>query len=879
MRKIPSRVSVRVILSFFSKLYRELYIILNHLFSIQILKFSTLKFTRIDSALFKHRLLFSVSIVLFFGCSTIEKDIPQKIILTDNWQFKGVDTLGWKLASVPGNIFTDLVHHKIIEDPFIKNNEEKVQWVSQKNWEYKTTFSISDEILKKKNIEINFEGLDTYASIYLNDSLISSTNNAFKNYTFNIKSIVKSTNNLKIVFTNTNEKESTLEAKNPYKLPEGKRIYTRKAQFQYGWDWGPKLNISGIWKDISVTAWNNLKFDDIFIKQEKVSEEKATLIAEIIIKSDIKTQATIFSEVDSKETETSLPIKKGTHTYKIPLKIENPTLWWTHNLGNPYLYQFDFKIISNGKIKDQKSIKKGIRTIKLITKKDSIGESFYFELNGKPVYAKGANYIPQNSFQNKVTNNHYKKLLSDVVKSNMNMLRVWGGGIYENDIFYDLCDEKGILVWQDFMFACAMYPGDAEFLINVKEEAEQQVKRLRNHASIALWCGNNENSEGWKRWGWQANRTAKEKQEIWNNYLAVFDSILPNTVTNFSKTDYWETSPKYGRGNPKYELEGDAHDWWVWHDAKPFEHFEEKVPRFMSEFGFQSFPSYEVINYINNQEDFTLKSEGLKSHQKHVRGFQLMFDYMSRDYKIPTNDEDYIYVSQLLQAKGIVMGIEAHRRAKPTNMGTLFWQLNDCWPAISWSSIDYLGNWKALQYKAKKAFKNILISSKIENDSVKTAIINDTFKAQKGNLDLKIIDFYGKEIWSYSKNIEVLENSSEHFYSLNLNTINKEKTFLISEFNNEKSYFYFTKPKELNLPKGEIEKIISKTKNGFSITLKSAVLQKDVFLFTKEKGHFSDNYFDLLPNQEVQIFFETDAKFLDDLKIKTLNSINNSVIN
>jgi beta-mannosidase len=822
------------------------------------------------------RIIFSVSILFFFGCNTLEKDTPVKISLTDNWQFKGIDTLNWKSATVPGNVFTDLLHHKIIEDPFVKNNEEKAQWVSNKNWEYKTAFNLSEEVIQKKNIELIFNGLDTYTTIFLNDSLIGQTNNAFKGFSFKVDAIIKSENKLKIIFTNTNYHESIKEEKNPYKLPEGKRIFTRKAQFQYGWDWGPKLNTAGIWKGIFINAWDDLKFEDIYIKQKEVNNEKATLSAEIVIESPSDKNVTLFTKINREVISSNISLKKGRHTYKVPIEITNPKLWWTHNLGKSYLYNFNFQLISDGKIKDEKSIKKGIRTIKLITKKDTIGESFYFELNGKPVYVKGANYIPQNSFQNKVSVEHYEKLLSDVVETNMNMLRVWGGGIYENDIFYDLCDEKGILIWQDFMFACAMYPGDKAFLKNVKEEAEQQVKRLRNHSSIALWCGNNENAEGWKRWGWQANRGEKEKQELWNDYLALFDSILPNVVTENSETDYWETSPKYGRGNSKYETEGDAHDWWVWHDAAPFEHFQERVPRFMSEFGFQSFPSYDVMNFINQEEELTLMTPNWKSHQKHSRGLKLIFDYMKRDYNVPINDEDYIYVSQLLQAKGIVMGIEAHRRAKPINMGTLYWQLNDCWPAISWSSIDYFGNWKALQYKAKKAFENVLISSIIENDSIKTYLVNDALKNLEGTLNLKIIDFYGKEVWSDSREINVKANSSKEYYSFTLDNIDKKNTFLISEFNDKKSYFYFTKPKDLNLQKGEIQQIITKTKTGFKITLKSSILQKDVFLFTKEKGHFSDNFFDLLPNETKVIKFKTDSKSLSDLEIKTLNLINTS---
>ena len=462
----------------------------------------------------RNYLLFILVLTSIFSCKKTTSELPITFNIHENWEFKSVEDTDWKSASVPGTVFTDLLHHKKIPDPFVKTNEEKVQWVSQKDWEYKTIFTANEEILQKENINISFEGLDTYAKVYLNNHLISTTSNAFRTYTIDVKKQLKKSNSLRIVFTNTDTIETVKEKENPYQLPEGKRIYTRKAQFQYGWDWGPKLNTFGIWKSISIKAWNDLKFDDIFIKQKNITTTNASLEIEITIDSKEDKNVMIVTSANKQTFTNHLQIAKGKNTYSIPFDIKNPKLWWTHNLGKPHLYDFDFKLIENNLIKDQQSIKKGIRTIKLITKKDSIGESFYFELNGKPVYMKGANYIPQNSFQNKVTNNHYQKLLSDVVDSNMNMLRVWGGGIYENAIFYNLCDEKGILVWQDFMFACAMYPGDIEFLTNVQQEAEDQVKRLRNHASIALWAGNNENSEGWKRWGWQNGRTEKEKAEI-----------------------------------------------------------------------------------------------------------------------------------------------------------------------------------------------------------------------------------------------------------------------------------------------------------------------------------------------------------------------------
>lgn len=812
--------------------------------------------------------------LVFFGCQP-KQDVPVEMELHKNWKFKNIKDNVWLNATIPGNVHTDLLDNKIIENPFIGNNEIKLQWISENDWEYKTQFSLDEEVLQKKHIELNFEGLDTYGNVFLNDSLILKSNNAFRQSNVDVKSILKTENELRIVLKSTTKFEEREKAKLPYELPEGNRIFTRKAQFQYGWDWAPKLNTSGIWKGVYLKAWDDTIIDEVFIAQGQLSIEKAIFYAELKIKSQLNSKAQIWTEVNDTIFKENIELLGKTFDYIIPITIENPELWWPHNLGTPHLYDISFKVIVDGKVVDEKSVKHGIRRIDLITEKDSIGESFYFKVNGVPIYAKGANYIPQNSFQNKVTDAHYEKLLSDVVDANMNMLRVWGGGIYEDDIFYELCDEKGILVWQDFMFACAMYPGDDDFLENVKQEAIDNVKRLRNHASIALWCGNNENSEGWQNWGWQDGKTEAQKKGIWNNYQKVFNDILPLAVAQNSETDYWESSPKYGRGNPKYKTEGDAHDWWIWHDAYPFEYLEKNVPRFMSEFGFQSFPSYEVINYINQNDSIDISSEGFQSHQKHSRGFQLIREYMERDFPVPNNPEEYVYVSQLLQAYGITKGLEAHRRAKPYNMGTLYWQLNDCWPAVSWSSIDFFGNWKALHYKVKRAFENILISSVIENDTLKTFVINDNLKLHEGQLSIQILDFGGNVIWEDSNQIQVVSNSSELKHELNLKTLqlNKNEVVVVLKFNDERSFFYLVKPKDLKLQKGIVNKTVSKTSIGFRIEVSSTTFLKDVFLYTNVKGHFSDNYFDLLPNETIEIEFVTKSEFINNLKIKTFNNL------
>lgn len=817
----------------------------------------------------KYSLLFIL--VVCFSCQP-KQDVPETLLLHDHWEFKATDSSIWLPAQIPGDVYSDLLENAQIPNPFIGNNEQDVEWVSKTDWEYQTRFHVSEKTLQKNNIELNFEGLDTYATVYLNDSLILKTTNAFREFSVDVKPFLKKENTLRVLLENTTKFEEENKRKLNYLLPEGNRVFTRKAQFQYGWDWGPKLNTSGIWRPIKLVAWNILKIQDIYIKQEFLNDSLAELNASFNLQTAIANLDYDLYVNDSLVQSGYMSDKDKT---QFNFTIKNPKRWWPHNLGEPYLYDIKVVILKDESVLDSISIKKGLRTIDLITEKDSLGESFYFEVNGKPVYAKGANYIPQNSLQNQVTDAHYNKLLDDVVAANMNMLRVWGGGIYENDIFYELCDEKGILIWQDFMFACAMYPGDLEFLENIQLEAVDNVKRLRNHASIALWCGNNENSEGWHRWGWQEGRSETEKTEIWDNYLKVFDSILPKTVAQLTDTDYWETSPKFGRGNPQFEFQGDAHDWWVWHDGYPFEHFEEQVPRFMSEFGFQSFPSYEVINFINqnNTDSLDITSEGFKNHQKHARGFELIDTYMARDFPVPNNPKDYVYMSQLLQAYGITKGIEAQRRAKPFNMGTLYWQLNDCWPAISWSSIDFFGHWKALHFKAKRSFENILISSEVEKDLLNIFLINDGFEYMSGALSTQVMDFSGDIIWEDSQEIEVKPNSSALKQTIDLSKLsfNKNKVVIVSEFQESRSLFYLVKPKDLDLPPKAIQKTITKTEGGFTISLSSKTLQKDVFLFCKETGRFSDNYFDLLPNKTKFIVFKTEAKHLKDVEIMSLN--------
>jgi beta-mannosidase len=609
---------------------------------------------------------------------------------------------------------------------------------------------------------------------------------------------------------------------------------------------------------VKLHFWNSATILNVKHHQKLLSDDLAELqfITEINSNKKGKFQLKINDKIET------ISLKKGLNTITSQYKIQNPKRWWTNGLGDATLNPFEISLLQNKAILHSKKLNIGLRTIELVQEKDAIGKSFYFKLNGIPVFMKGANYIPPDSFLPRATDSVYKNIVKNAVVSNMNMIRVWGGGVYADDIFYDECDKNGILVWQDFMFACAMYPGDDDFLQNVKKEVIDNVNRLQNHPSIALWCGNNENDEGWKNWGWQKQYqySKSDSTNIWNDYKKLFHELIPQTLDSLlSKNEnrYWPSSPSIGWGKKESLLEGDSHYWGVWWGKEPFEIYEKKVGRFMSEYGFQGMPNLETFQSFANNEDLNLNSEAVKNHQKHATGYQTINEYMARDFHVPKSFNDYIYVSQLLQADGMKTAIEAHRRAKPNCMGTLFWQLNDCWPVTSWSSVDYFGRWKAFHYQVKRSFENLLISINEENDFYKVYVVNDNLSSLQGKINLELIDFNGKKLWEVEASRLISENSStvqftvsrKDFEMYNLNNVLLSATFK-SESTKAKALCYFVKPKELVLSNPTIQ---LKFIDDFTLEVTSDVLAKNVYLHTSENVFFSDNYFDVLPNQIVII--------------------------
>ncbi len=678
--------------------------------------------------------------------------------LDAKWNLKQMDLKEekWHAALVPGCVHTDLITNGIIQDPFLAMNENECQWVGEKNWLYRSDpFEMQEGILKMEVIRFRFDGLDTYAKVYLNDKLILTADNAHVAWDVDVKDFIKRKGNiLEVIFESPLLIGEKRLKEQPNPLPgDGLRAVTRKPQYHYGWDWGPKLVTCGITKPIQIIAYDNARFTDIYLEQKLVSEKKVMVKTTFKIHSlKNETAKVVFEMERTGDTWTSdIELKRGNNIVELQLDLQYPFLWWCNGQGNSNLYQFNAWLMQGENVIDTETIKTGFRSIQLVTEKDSIGESFYFKLNGQPVFVKGANYIPIKYFPGQAKEEDYKKLLQSCKDANFNMLRVWGGGVYEDDRFYELCDEMGIMVWQDFMFACSMYPADSIFVTSVIAEAEQQTIRLRNHPSMALWCGNNENAEGWERWGWQQGLSEKQKNQLWRAYKDVFDLTLKKAVEKNTNLNYWESSPRYGRGDARSLSEGDSHYWGVWHDEEPFEVMQKKIPRFMSEFGMQSFPSDGVVLEMNIGSKPTYDNPGLAQHQKHNRGFKLMDKYMSNWYPEVSHKDlkKYALMTQVVQAEGMGVGIEAQRRNMGRCMGTMYWQLNDVWPAFSWSGIDYKGNHKLLHDYLSLLYAPQLISCEIENDNLKIFWISDNYiNDEVAMLNFTIENIDGKIIYT-----------------------------------------------------------------------------------------------------------------------------------
>jgi beta-mannosidase len=850
-------------------------------------------------------LLAALVLALLIGvlnATEISSGAVRQLPLTSHWTFREETKSLSYPASVPGCVHTDLLRNGLIPDPFFGLHEKELQWIGEKDWIYQTTFDVPAEFLNEEKVEIIFLGLDTYASVTLNDSPILSANDMFREWRIDCKKLLKQTGNtLSVRFRNIFDENLPKYKGAPFRLQafdnndqaETKiSMYSRKAQFHYGWDWGPRLITCGIWRPVYLEAWSGFRIKNVHIQQRNVSVAGADIVSVVEILSNSDQSANITVTMDNAVlSQKAAHLKGGKNTLILEGHLTSPTLWWTNGLGSQYLYKYLLAVKNNRGATDALTENVGVRSLEVVRDKDTSGRSMYIRLNGVPVFMKGSNYIPQDNFQDRVTKERYEHIIRSAADANMNMLRVWGGGIYEDDLFYDLCDKYGILVWQEMIFACAMYPADEEFLANVHQEVVDNVVRIRNHSSIAMYCGNNENEAAWYQWGWKEKYDEQTRRAYDRDLKKLFYDVIPSALREADSTRYYHPSSPIADINNVPPSEGDTHYWGVWHGKHPFEKFSSNVSRFVSEYGFQSYPELSTVLKYTRPEDRQLHSDVILSHQRCMAderrdkeyGNRLIQTYMDQWFRTPKDFESYLYVSQVLQAAGVKMGMEAHRRSMPYCMGSLYWQIDDCWPVASWSSIDYYGRWKALHYAAKNSYAPILISPVVTIDKVSIVVVSDKLQGVDAVLDLKILDFDGVVVSQRSIPLSVKPNCSKPYVEMEkhqlIGTSDESRLVLYSRLVNGEEILaenlaYFKPAKELKLVKPMLTAGVTRNRDGVTVTIEANTFAKNVLLTCgDEDAFFSDNYFDMLPGTKKSITVTTklsQGEFERTLKIISL---------
>lgn len=788
--------------------------------------------------------------------------------LVEDWEFRQTGTQNWLPATVPGGVHTDLLNLGKIPDPFVADNEKHVQWVAESDWEYRTEFELLPDIYLLSKTWLTCDGLDTLATVTLNGHRVGQANNMFRQYRWDVKPYLKeSKNELVIRFDSPVQFAQEQQAIRP--MPGVSQAITgsphlRKAPCQFGWDWGPQLPPIGIWKDIRLEGTSDARLEHVYLHQIH-KDGNVTILAQVEIQHWKEADLGLLMRITSPNGEFHERKVSFEEQAKATIRMEipSPQLWWPNGYGDQPLYKIAILIYLDDDILDQKEYQLGLRTVELRQEPDQWGRSFQFVVNGVPIFAKGSNWIPADSFPTRITKDSLEWLIRSAADSHQNMLRVWGGGFYEDEKFYDLCDQYGILIWQDFIFSCSIYPLDnKEFLENVHAEVVENIRRLRHRACLALWCGNNEMEWGWVDWGWKG----PEFQDLKIAYNQFFHHTLPGWCKEEDRDHaYWPSSPSSDTPfeNPNGQLQGDAHYWDVWHGRKPFSAYRDQFPRFMSEFGFQALPPLATIRNYAEEADWNMTSYIMERHQKNDSGNALMVAQMLDTFRLPKDFESLVYLSMVLQAEGIRYGVEHWRRHPQRVAGILYWQLNDCWPVASWSSMDYFGRWKALHYAARRFYAPLMLSIEDTPPIQSIFVTNDALEPWHGDvhwsletLDGEATDSGQAKITVGSQSIEMVERLD---FTNKVTDDNKRSLIFIAELWQAdqivaRQTAFFAPMKHLSLVEPAIEKEMSVDKNRITIRLKSKSTALLVELALNGVDViFSDNYFNLPAGRIVQI--------------------------
>ncbi len=788
--------------------------------------------------------------------------------LDGKWEMRNVNENNWYPANVPGSVFKDLLDNNRIPDPFFRDNEYRILELSKNDFEYKRCFKLND--LSHNVIWLVCEGLDTLCDIYVNDFLVLSTNNMHRTYRVDI---------LRFLNVGNNEIKIYFHSATTYALKKNEEKYLsscadavpgishiRKAHYMFGWDWGPKLPDLGIWRSIYLETFDKGKIDDIYITQHHKPNN-----VELNIKTSLILNQNCILRISIKSPSGEILQKEyvAESNMDIYIDIENPQLWWVRQLGKQPLYDIFFELETDSEIIDRVKKRIGLRTITVKREKDKWGKSFEFVNNGVSFFSMGADFIPEDNLLSRRSYERTKKIIDACVDANFNTIRVWGGGYYPDDYFYDLCDEAGIIIWQDHMYACGVYDFTEEFKESITLETIDNVKRLRHHACLGLWCGNNEMELAWAHWGWAESFG----EELRSDYLNQFEKYLPELMKQLDpNTSYLLSSPSSNGGfdDPNSEDIGDMHYWEVWHGRRPFTKYRTIYPRYMSEFGLQSFPSLKTVESFTLPEDRNIFSYVMESHQKNGTGNEKILYYISQYFKYPKDLESLLYVSQLVQADGVRIGVEHWRRNRGRCMGALYWQLNDCWPVASWSGLDYYGRYKALHYFAKRFFAPVAISAVTDNNLLKLYCVNETLMMHKGIINCRLMSYEGTEIYKKTICTELEPLSAKKCFTADLSQYlcsDKDKRNIYAEFELCEGSMIISKGTELFCPAKHVKLLnpkiaatVTQQNNIFYITISAAVpaffteLILDGF-----DAVFSDNCFYVAPDKPVTVSIKKDS--------------------
>ena len=837
------------------------------------------------------------------AAGSVSAATPSQLI-RDGWQFRiapGSAQAGshralsaWHAAQVPGVVQTDLLDDKLIPDPYYRDNEAKLQWIGLADWDYRTTFRVDPAMLRHGHVDMVFDGLDTFADVALNGHHILTADNMFRRWRVPVRTLLHAGDNtLTVTLHSPIARLLPWLLKQPYALPgefdsafgdepKGKQTanYVRKAAYQYGWDWGPRFVTEGIWKPIRLEAWDTLRLADFHIAQPQVTAQAARLQAQFEIRADRPGKALLrvdWTAPDGQHRQAgqAVMLHRGDNTVMVPIRIEHPQRWWPAGYGAQNMYSFHGEVVVAGQVLARADRETGLRSVELRRRKDKWGRSFEFVVNGVPIFAKGADLIPFDSFPTRVTPQRIGQILQSARAANMNMLRIWGGGYYESDAFYAMADRLGLMIWQDFMFGGAIPPNDKAFRDNTKVEAVQQVKRLRDHPSIVLWCGNNEVQTGWESWSdrkkFKQSVGPIETARIEKGMRELFDHTLRDVVANDDPTvPYWSSSPSTDDEGPANVLDnGDYHFWDVWSGSAPIGKYLDVTPRFQSEYGLQSMPVMATIDSFTKPSDRSPETPVMRAHQKFANGNgnQRLLFYIRAYYGEPKDFASFVYLSQVMQAEGIQLAAEHLRASRPHAMGSLYWQLNDVWPGASWSSIDYYGRWKALQYHARRFYAPLRVVAIRKDGRTQVSLVSDRTSPLKAQLQIRVIGMDGKQVWSHRQDVRVAALAStpggDFTDAQLLHGADPRRSVAVFELIDHgkvlsRHMVYFRRAKDLDLPDPGLKATLSA--NGHEVTVSTQRFAREVWVgFGDLDVRLSDNAFNLLPGQRVVLQVDSTA--------------------